>query len=530
MSAPAPESAAATRKRAGTFQSLAASFASWRTAAVTLQSFPSGLPLGLVLVAIPAWLAIEGVDIRTIGFVTLAQAPWTFKFVWSPLMDRYAPPFLGRKRGWALVAQAVLAIAMIALAVVALHPQRIWPIALATIAIAFAGASQDIAVDAYAVEVLHREEQGAAAGARSAVARFAFFLSGRVIITAARWVSWPVLFAVQSVVYLPAMVLMVFSPEPEEAPAPPQSLREAIWDPFVGFLRQHRAVEIAIFLVLYKFGDNLASALVSPFLIQVGFNQVDVGVASGTIGLVATIAGAVIGGAITTGIGLGHALWVFGFLQAFSNIGYVLIAQTGVDRPLMYGAMAIEALTSGMGTAAFGVLLLRLTQKEFSATQYALLSSIFALGRTLAGPIAGVLTDALGWRNFFLLTIVAAAPGLAMLQRFAPLGVRDPEFVVEPRRAGPPLTRAALVRRALAGGVLGTIIAALISALLSALHTLRATAVFDLATPLRTIVTPAGVSDWIASCAVLLFGLVCALGAAALAAAQHGVARPARAR
>jgi len=511
--------------RPGTAHDLRQAFLSWRTAAVTLQSFPSGLPLGLVLITVPAWLAVQGTDIRTIGFITLAQAPWSFKFFWSPIMDRYAPPFLGRKRGWAVLAQAALLITTGALAYLAQEPQRVWLIGFVTLLIAFASASQDIAIDAYAVEVLHENEQGVAAGARSAVARFALFLAGRVVITAGKWISWTALFAAQALVYLPAMVLMYFSPEPENLPSRPRSLRAAVWEPFVSFLRQQRAVEIAVFLTLYKFGDNLASSLVSPFLVQTGFDLADVGIAAGTIGLVATIIGNIAGGAITTSFGLGHALWLFGFLQAFSNIGYVLIAQAGADRPLMYAAMAIETGTSGMGTGAFSVLLLRLTHKEFSATHYALLSSIFALGRTVAGPIAGIMVDAIGWKPFFIFTIFAAVPGLVMLQSFVPIGTRDPDLRIENRPEGIPLTFRRLLARAVTGTLLGMAIAGILSASLNALRNLHLDPAngFDILTPLVALVQPATLSDWITTAAVLLFGGVFGLSAAAFAAARHGI-------
>ena len=520
---PAVTRAAASKPvppRTGLASSLRASFTSWRTACVTLQQFPSGLPLGMVITAVPAWLALEGVDVKTIGFVTLAQAPWTFKFLWSPLMDRYAPPFLGRKRGWALLSQIALFVTTMGLAGAAAQPQHVWIVAAATCLVAFAAASQDIAIDAYAVEVLRPEEQGPAAGARTAISRLAFFLSGRVVITAAKYLSWPALFAFQALAYLPSALVTALSPEPEERPAPPRTLKDAVWDPFVAFLRQHRAVEIALFLVLYKFGDNLASSLVSPFLIQAGYDKVDVGVASGTIGLVFTIVGSLAGGAITAGLGLGHSLWLFGLLQAFSNLGYVAVAQSGVNRPLMYSAMAVETLTTGMGTGAFSVLLLRLTQKRFSATQYALLSSIFALGRTVAGPMAGVAVDALGWSTFFFLTIAAAAPGLILLQRFVPLGVRDPVFTIEPAPAGPPPARAALVRRGLAGLATGLAVGIACSASLDAARSLRAGRGFDLVTPLSRLVSPSGVDDLFTLVAIGLFAATCGIASAALVAAR----------
>ncbi len=503
---------------------IVAAFTSWRTAAVTLQSFPSSLPLGLVLTAIPAWLALEGVDIRTIGFITLAQAPWTFKFLWSPLLDRFTPGFMGRKRGWAVLAQAALLAGMLALAWLAQTPERLWLIAGVSVFIAFASATQDIAIDAYAVEVLRKDEQGVAAGARAAVGRVAFFLSGRVAITATRFIGWPLLFALQGLLYLPAMALMAFSPEPEAAPAAPRTLREAVWEPFVAFLRQHRALEIIAFLVLYKFADNLSYALVSPFLVQAGYDRVDVGVASGTIGMVAMMLGALLGGAITTSFGLGHSLWLFGFLQAFSNVGYVLVAGSDPNRWLMYSAMGVEAATSGMGTGAFSVLLLRLTEKRFSATQYALLSSIFALGRTVSGPIAGVLADAMGWRDFFILTIFAAAPGLLMLQRFVPLGVRDPEIRIETAPAGPPLRKRAIAARFAAGTLAGALLFALSLAALDGLRAYRAepAAGFDLLAPLAAIVAPAGAADVVSLLAVLAAGVALGLGWAALSVGRRG--------
>lgn len=522
---------ASATSRPSTLQSLARSFQSWRTACVTLQSFPSGLPLGLVLVSVPAWLKLQGFDNTTIGWVSAAQIPYAFKFLWSPLMDRYAPPFLGRKRGWAVIGQAGLFVTTLWLALVAAQPGRPWVIFAAVFAVAFASASQDIAIDAYAVEVLRPEEQGVAAGARSAVARLALTLSGRMAITAASWVSWPLLFAAQAFFYVPAAALMVFSPEPEAAPSPPRSLREAVWEPFVGFLRQHRALEITTFLVLYKFGDNLASALVSPFLLDTGFDKWDVGIIFFWIGFAGTILGSIAGGAVTTGLGLGHSLWLFGFLQALSNVGYILVAQVGVNRPLMWAAMLIESATTGMGTGAFAVLLLRLTQKKFSATQYALLSSIFALGRTASGPLAGVLSDTLGWAVFFTLTIFAAIPGLVMLQRFVPLGSREPVFREEPPSPKRALSRRELVGRALLGGLSGILLAALYSTAMNALRAMRMKPGlgpgpgFSLVPHLQRLIAPETAGDWTTVLGILVFGAVCGLAAAALAVARRGIAR-----
>ncbi|MDH3563250.1 MAG: MFS transporter, partial [Gammaproteobacteria bacterium] len=429
-----------------------------RTAAVSLLSFSSGLPLGLVWIAIPTWLAREGVDIRIIGLFTLAQVPWSFKFLWSPLMDRYALPLprIGRKLGWTLLWQIALLIGTLSLGGVVLRPEMLWIIGSLTLAIAFASASQDIAIDAYAVEVLEPDEQGVAVGARIAIYRAAMFVAGGLTITLAGLWSWPMMFTLLALMYLPLMAVTLLAPKStaDRLQTPP-SLREAVWEPFVGFLAKRRALELLAFVVLYKLADNLGGALVRPFLVQTGFNDFDVGIATATIGLITTLVGTFLGGVLTTAMGLGHALWVFGVLQIASNFGYVLIAEIGVNRPLMYAAMGFESLTTGMGTGAFSVLLLRMTMKQFSATQYALFTSLFALPRILAGPVTGVMVDAIGWREFFLFTIAVGIPGMLMLQRFSPLGRRDPEIQqlaeIEPRV----ITRMELLRRAILGGLAG---------------------------------------------------------------------------
>jgi len=496
-----------------------------RTAAVSLLSFSSGLPLGLVWIAIPTWLAREGVDIRIIGLFTLAQAPWSFKFLWSPFMDRYSVPFqgLGRKLGWTLLAQIGLLVLTLALGGVAGKPEAIWVIGSLTLAIAFASASQDIAIDAYTVEILETNEQGIAVGARTALYRAAMFVAGGLAITLAGLWSWPLMFALIALLYVPMMGVTLFAPRPAtDQLGGPRSLREAVWDPFVSFLAKRRALELLAFVVLYKLADNLAGALVRPFLVQIGFNDIDVGIATATIGLVATLAGTFLGGMLTTAMGLGHALWVFGALQIASNFGYVLIADIGLNRPLMYSAIGFESLTTGMGTGAFGVLLLRMTMKQFSATQYALFSSLFALPRILAGPVTGVMVDAIGWHDFFLFSIAVGVPGMLMLQRFSPLGVREPTIEglaeIHPR----PLTRARLAWRTITGGAIGFGVAALSVALLEAFkqQRLQPGLPFDLSAQLGSLFAPREISDWISLFGIALFGAVIALATAATAVAR----------
>ncbi len=497
---------------------------SWRTASVSLLSFSSGLPLGLVWIAIPDWMRGIGLDIRVVGLITLAQAPWTFKVLWSPLMDRYRPPFLGRRRGWAAVAQVALFAFTLMLAGVGHHPDTPWVVAALALAIAFASATQDIAVDAYAVDVLRPEEQGVAVGARIALYRAAMFIAGGLSITLAGMYSWPLVNVGLALVYLPMLAITWAAPEPPHTPPPPPSLRDAIWLPFLGFLARHRALEILAFVLLYKFADNLAQALTRPFLVDMGYNEFDRGVALASVGLVATLVGTFAGGFMTTMLGLGHSLWLFGFLQIFSNVGYVLVAGSPVNRVLMYGATGFESLTSGMGTGAFSVLLLRLTQKRFSATQYALFSSLFGLPRLLSGPVSGFLVDAVGWQTFYWCTIASGIPGMLLLARFVPLGTREPVFTVEPPHQRLPLSATALVLRGVLGGLAAGGVAAVLSASLEALKALRTTPEhgFDLVTPLWAMAQPADVAGWLGLVGLAAVAAICGLFVAAVAAARHG--------
>ena len=358
-------------------ESVVQALASWRTAAVSLLSFSSGLPLGLVWIAIPDWMRSVGVDIRIVGLFTLAQAPWAYKMVWAPFMDRYSPPLLGRRRGWALVTQLVLCLLILGLAGLGHHPETPWVVLALTLALAFTAASQDIAIDAYTVEVLKREEQGAVVGARIAFYRAAMYVAGGVSITLAGATSWPLANALMAALFLPMMLITWKAPPPPRTFAPPRTLKEAVWLPFLGFLARHRALEILAFVLLYKIADNLAEGLLRPFLFDKGFTAFDRGISLATIGLVGIVGGTFIGGLWTNVMGLGKSLWVFGFLQIFSNLGYVVLAgfPTSPDQPpdqlqtwAMYGALSFEKFTSGLGTGAFSVLLLRMTQKRFSAT------------------------------------------------------------------------------------------------------------------------------------------------------------------
>jgi len=526
MSAPPPTppgTPAAPPRKPGALAAIAAAMKSPRTAAVSLLAFSSGLPLGLVWIAIPDWLRSSGVDLKIVGLITLVQAPWTFKVLWAPLMDRWSLPWLGRRRGWAALMQVALFALTLALAGVGHRPETPWVVMALAFAIAVASASQDIAIDAYSVDVLRPEEQGVAVGASRSIYRVAMNLAGALAITLAGIYSWPAVNVGLALLYLPMLVVTWKAPEPEEHPRAPKTLREAVWLPFLGFLGRHRAIEILAFVILYKISDNLAVALLRPFLIDKGYTDVERGVILGTVSAIATIVGTLLGGILTTAMGLGHALWIFGFLQIFSNVGYILVDRAPHTPMLMYAAAIFDQGTSGMGTGAFSVLLLRMTQKRFSATQYALFSSLFGIPRIVSGPIAGVTVSAVGWETFYWITLFAGIPGMLMLQRFSPLGVRDPVFTVEAPKHRAPLTTRALVRRGVGGGVVALVFGALCLATLAAFKTMRATpgTGFELAGPLTALVVPQGIGGWLEAGGLLVFAGFVGLSTAAVFAARR---------
>ena len=536
---------AATSERVGVWASLKAAAHSRRIGAVTLQSFSSGLPLGLVWIALPAFLTYRGFDIKTVGLFSLAQAPWSFKFLWSPLMDRYGPRFgsVGRRRAWILICQVLLTAGILGLAAVG-GAADVGTVALLALFIAFASASQDIVIDAYAVEVLERSEQGIAVGARNALARSAVLVAGALTITAGQRLGWPPVFTVLALMFVPLAAVVLWSPEPEAAVLAPRSLRHAVFDPLIELFRRSGALPILGFLVLYKFGENLATALIRPFLIQKCYSPEDVGVGTATIGLIALIVGAFLGGVSTDRIGLTRSLWLFGAIQSVGFLGYVVIDQLTPGSPCaggvmgavlqppshritMLAAIGVENLCQGMATGAFGVMLLRMTQKQFSATQYALFSSIFAVGRIVTGPIAGFTADAIGWTPFYLCATAASIPGLLLLQRFAPLGGREPALDELETVVSRPVTPVRLVLTSLGVAVVGFAAALGVSALLAALKAARANPALgvDLAGSLGRILAPAQVSDWIRVAAFGVVGLVSGLAAAAFLVARHGVRR-----
>jgi PAT family beta-lactamase induction signal transducer AmpG len=388
-----------------------------RIAIILLLGFSSGLPLALTAGTLQAWFTVEGVDLVTIGFVSLVGLPYTLKFLWSPAMDRYAFPFLGRRRGW-IVATQVATMAIIAASAGSSPASAPALLALLALALAFASASQDIVLDAYRADLLHPKERGVGAAVSVAGYRVAMLVSGAGALILSEMVGWRETYLVMASLMLVGILTTLASPEPVCPPGAPRSLREAIRAPLAEFLSRDAALALLALIVLYKLGDAFAGSLTTAFLIRgAGFSAGIVGTINKGLGLLALLLGALAGGTLMARIGLYRALMTFGILQMLSNLGFMLLAWWGQSLPLMITAVGFENLAGGLGTAAFVALLMALCDHRYTATQFALLTALAAIGRVWVGPAAGYLVAELDWALFFLLTTLAAAPGLLLLRR-----------------------------------------------------------------------------------------------------------------
>ncbi len=382
-----------------------------------ILGFASGLPLALTSGTLQAWATVDGVSLQDIGFLTLVGSAYTLKFLWAPFIDRYAPNFLGRRRGWMFVTQVLLALAIMSMAFFT-PSKALFTMAMLAVVIAFLSATQDIAFDAYCTDLLRQEERGAGAAVRVMGYRLAMVVSGGLaLILAYRVLGWGNTYVFMGALMLVCAVVTVLAPEPEKPAAAPRSLALAVTEPLREFFSRRNAWTILVLIVLYKLGDAFAGALSTTFLIRgAGFTPDQVGWVNKVLGLVATIVGALAGGALMARMGLYRSLMVFGILQAVSNLGYWVIAVVPGQLWLMALGVGIENLCGGLGTAAFVALTMALCEQRFSATQFALLSALSAIGRTyLAGPLTPPLVEHLGWPGFFLVTVVIALPGLLLL-------------------------------------------------------------------------------------------------------------------
>jgi len=386
-----------------------------RVATVLFLGFSSGLPLALSGGTLQAWLTVEGVDIKTIGLFTLVGLPYTLKFLWSPLLDRFTVPLFGRRRGWILVFQALLLILIFAMSVVS-PVKAPWVLAFLAFGLAFASSSQDIVVDAYRTEVLREKERGLGAAVSVTGYRIAMLVSGALALILSGILGWRSTYMIMAGLMVVGMMAVWLGPEPENPGTPPKSMREAVSGPLVEFFSRDGAWLVLGLIILYKLGDAFAGSLTTSFLIRgVGFSVGEVGTINKGMGLAATIVGALFGGALMSRLRLYRSLLLFGVLQAVSNLSFMILALVGKSYAMLVFTIAFENLAGGMGTAAFVAFLMALCNHNFTATQFALLSALASLGRVFVGPASGVLVDEFGWLLFFLVTFFAAIPGLVLL-------------------------------------------------------------------------------------------------------------------
>ena len=386
-----------------------------RVVTVLFLGFSSGLPLALSGGTLQAWLTVEDVDIKTIGLFSLVGLPYTLKFLWSPLMDRFVVPIFGRRRGWIALSQLALIGLILGMSVTS--PQNgLWFLALLAFCLTFVSASQDVAIDAYRTEVLRERERGMGAAVSVTGYRVAMLVSGALALILSEYLGWRATYMLMALIMSIGVVAVWLGPEPEDPGTPPASMKDAVEGPFKEFFSRTSVWSLLALIVLYKLGDAFAGSLTTTFLIRgVNFSVGEVGAINKGMGLASTIIGALFGGVLMARLRLFKALLIFGILQAVSNLSFMVLALVGKSYPLMIFTIAFVNLAGGMGTAAFVAFLMILCNHSYTATQFALLSALASLGRVFVGPLSGVLVDGMGWTVFFFTTFLFALPGLVLL-------------------------------------------------------------------------------------------------------------------
>jgi PAT family beta-lactamase induction signal transducer AmpG len=388
--------------------------------------FSSGLPLYLLFNLIPAWLRSEQVDLKTIGLFALIQFPYTWKFLWSPLLDRYVVPAFGRRRGWMLLTQVGLLVVIASMG--AFSPQSdLHMIAWIATLLAFLSATQDIVLDAYRRELLADYELGLG----NAVHVNAYRIAGL-----AEFLPWSTVLIVTALFMLPGIAMTLLVQEPHRA-APPRTLREAVVEPFHEFITRkgwQSALLILAFLFFYKLGDSMCTALATPFYLDMGFSKTQIGLVAKNAGLWPAVIGGMLGGLWMVKIGINRALWLFGVVQVVSIFGFAWLATVGhhaeissVELAQLAIVISLEALGVGLGTVAFVAFIARSTHPAYTATQFALFTSLMAVPRTFANAATGWLVEKMGWTGFFLLCALLALPGMLLLLKVAPWNSKSAE-------------------------------------------------------------------------------------------------------
>jgi PAT family beta-lactamase induction signal transducer AmpG len=384
--------------------------------------FTSGMPLYVLIQLVPAWLRSNQVDLATIGLFSLVSLPYTWKFLWSPIMDRFAPPFLGRRRGWALITQVGLLISIGMLGV--FDPgQSLGVIVGVVFAVALFSASQDIVIDAYRRELLADDELGTGNSFFINAYRLSSLVPGSLALILSDHLPWSSVFWITAAFMAVGMVTSLVIREVSDDAMAPHTLREAVIEPFREFFARDgvaAALAVLAFMFLYKLGDNMATALATPFYLDMGFTRTEIGAVAKIAALWASIAGSIIGGIAMLKLSINKALWIFGFVQLVTILGFAWLSVIGHDTKALFLVVSAEYLGVGLGTVALTAYIARETSLAFTATQFALFSSFIAIPRTFANASTGFLIEAIGYTSFFLLCTAVAAPGMLMLFKVAP--------------------------------------------------------------------------------------------------------------
>jgi len=387
-----------------------------------MLGFTSGLPLYVLIQLVPAWMRSDGVDLGTIGLLSLVLLPYTWKFLWAPFMDRFRLPILGRRRSWALLTQIILLVLIWQLG--AYDPSEdLEVVTLLLLAICFVSASQDIVVDAYRRELLNDDELGTGNSFFVNAYRISSLIPGSLALILSDLQPWAVVYAVVAIFMAVGIITMMIVREPSDDTVAPTDLQSAVIKPFQEFFSRsgwRAALAILAFMFLYKLGDNMATALSTPFYLDLGFTRTQIGSIAKVAALWSSIAGSIIAGVVMLKININRALWLFGVVQLTSIFGFAILAKAGANPYWLFVAVSFEYLGVGLGTVALTAFIARETSKRFSATQLALLTSFTALPRALANSTTGFLVEAVGWFNFFLLCAVVAIPGMLLLFWVAP--------------------------------------------------------------------------------------------------------------
>ena len=384
-----------------------------------VMGFACGLPLLLTGSVLQAWMKDAGVDLTVIGMMALVGLPYTIKFLWAPVLDRFTLPFLGRRRGWMLIAQIALTISIAGLG--QSDPgQNPWLLALAAFLVTFFSASQDIVVDAYRREDLSDEELGLGSSLYINGYRVGMLLASGGGLIMADFMDFAMVYLILAGCMLPGLITTLLTPEPETPAGTPRTMREAVVDPLVEYFSRKDALWILAFILLYKVGDTMASAMTTPFYLDIGFSKSEIGTVVKLFGFWATIAGGLAGGIMMLRLGINRSLWIFGLLQAASTAGFAVLAHVGYSIAWLSAVIAFENLSSGMGTAAYAAFMASITNKKFTATQYALLTSLMGVPRVIASAPTGFLAKNVGWESFFIACALIAIPGMLLLLKFAP--------------------------------------------------------------------------------------------------------------